>query len=364
MKFAVLLPIAALTAALLTACSSTSTGSAVPLAGAPQIAGAGIERNATASSAIVPQIFVNVQRFQPKLEDWSSHVLAFGGGASGNAAPLSSLKGAFLAVTAQRNLWVGTAVPDRFALYSATGTLLRTVTLGAPAALGSSTGSAAFAIDAQRNFYLVWGQTPSLRDGCMFDGDVVIARYPPSGGKLPTQILDLGSQCVVPIITFDGLGHLYVAEEQIMGGLGPPLTGARIAVYAPGASGSAKPVRSIVVPVDDQDYRYGIYQLAGDAAGDLFMDYQTQLYEFPHDRPTWQHRIMPSVAAQAFAIDGRGNIYVANGFTNPHGTVPRQPAIQVYALGATTPARTIAGNDTQMGARHSSTNFFGMAVVP
>jgi hypothetical protein len=150
----------------------------------------------------------------------------------------------------------------------------------------------------------------------------------------------------ISTMTTDTAGNLYVATG-----------GGTIFIYAPDASGTATPLRTltgVTVPMAG-----GPTQMAVDAAGNLYVAegggyVGTQLVEFG---PTATGSAVPEVLTPStylpigVALDTKGNIYISQSGVNPV-TLSYRSAIYEFAAGAKsgdTPIRSIVGSDTQLG---------------
>jgi hypothetical protein len=362
MKFIRALLLAGINASLLSACQSSATISALPTDtknARVQALGATAER--AGSSALNPQIFVYTQDIYR-----GAHVVEFDAKASGNVAPVRRFAGGFLAVTAAANFWSGPTSGTGFGLHTPAGKLVDRVRLQAPPDTAGFFGG--FATDRDGNAYVAWGTPPAYPDYCRLDGgDVILSEYAAkSRWERTTRTLDIGPQCSITSIAVDGFGKVYVATQTV--GSGITWGDARILVYAPGAQGSPKPIRSITVPGTGTGVavsHYGIYQIVANGAGDLFMDEEGSLYEYSHEHPMRRQRILDSApSANAFAVGPQGHIYIAGYVPNPENPKLQALGVEEFALGSTSPIRTIAGSRTHIQDEGGASYLWAVAVVP
>ncbi|HTA38588.1 MAG TPA: hypothetical protein VK760_05910, partial [Candidatus Acidoferrales bacterium] len=287
---------------------------------------------AQAPAVAAPKIFVAVPDLSSPQSPKGSRLLEFGANASGNVAPSLRVPGFVSVANAnrQREFLASRQIGQHMetGIYSSQGVLLRAV----PSGNGLFVG-----MDARRNsFFVKPDGTQSPYAPCNFAGGVTLTEYAAGNESRPLRSLELGTQCVIPAVAFDGLGRTYVAQE-LWDERG--LVTTTIAVYPAGASGSTKPIRTIGVPVDGDGAGYGIYQLAGDASGNLFMNCYGGLYEYPQGRRPWQRVLPRSVAVASFALDSHDNVYalVLDSYKGKNPSFTFTLTIQEFARGSTTP---------------------------
>jgi hypothetical protein len=152
------------------------------------------------------------------------------------------------------------------------------------------------------------------------DGKTYIAVYAP-GRATPVRTIVRGITSPGSL-AFDSSGNLYVSNGDLPGEVA-------ILVYKPGAS---SPFRRIT-----EGLTGGVGALIFDHRGNLYTD-SYYVLEYPRDGVTPMRTIRDGVnAPNDIALDGAGNLYVANGNT---------PSVTVYAPGKTTPFRTTTDGAT------------------
>ncbi len=231
------------------------------------------------------------------------------------------------------------------------------ITVYAPGASGNATptativggntrlaGPTGIALDGAGNIYVtnLFGGGSGSGAG---NGSITVYAPGASGNATPTATIAGGSTGLVgPAgIALDGAGNIYVANQFVNS----------ITVYAAGASGNATPMATIGSLSRALDHPVGI---ALDGAGNIYVTNLSfggitssiTVYAagaFGNATPTATIMGGPNTGlsnAGGIAVDGAGNIYVANN-TISGGS------ITVYAPGASgdaTPTATIAGGNT------------------
>jgi len=205
---------------------------------------------------------------------------------------------------------------------------------------GSNTGlnfPVGIALDGAGNIYVT---------NAGFPFSITVYAAGASGNATPTAMIAGGNTGLnSPLgIALDGAGNIYVVNQS--GGIGS------ITVYAPGASGNATPTATIAGGNTGLSFPSGI---ARDGAGNIYVanSFSSITVSITVYAAGASGNATPTATIAGgntgldgpagIALDGAGNIYVANNNGN---------SITVYAAGASgnaTPVATIAGGNTGLG---------------
>ena len=240
--------------------------------------------------------------------------------------------------------------------YTSSGSLLAKIVL--PDAVAASAG----ATDLSGNVYLANGGNV-VQDGlqvfpCDFqDLNPEIDEFAPgaSGSAKPIRTILIPSQygfgiCKVPSITVDSKGNLWVVEGAFASrpNFLIPAISFSILEFGPMESGTmATPLRTITIGPNDT-----VTTVVAGAEGDLYVLKDTSIirYGLTGSAPT---NILPGISIGAFALDSRGDIFAEVAAEG------QQASIEEFQSGITVPNRVISGPNTQLGVAG-----LGITVVP
>jgi hypothetical protein len=248
--------------------------------------------------------------------------------ASGNVAPIRSLLVNYATLLAEGpngDFWLGdTRYTSRLA------TIGRLKAKDLP-----------IAVDSNGHLYSISNERPSCS----------IFEYPADtfGAAIPIREIDFLCPEDGGPVTVDGNGNIFASINGAPGSNPPD----EVFEYAPyTGSGYVPPIRTIAFPT-----WYSLGWLDTDAAGNLYADEFTgslspryNMYKFAPGETTGQHVLSGIPLTGPFASDDAGDLYVA------HFGYPGNDWIQVFAPGASTPARAIRGAATGIKA------IYGLAI--
>ncbi|HKE36546.1 MAG TPA: hypothetical protein VKB39_03890 [Candidatus Baltobacteraceae bacterium] len=192
--------------------------------------------------------------------------------------------------------------------------------------LSGTKGPTAIALDSNGTLYVsnAGGGTKNYRG--------FIGIYPPGSTKPARTIAGSSTSGIhIPVaLTVDAAGKLYVGNLAEGFRSTSDYPGNYVTVFAPGGS---TPSYLIEVNAPERLILDGSGNLFVGSAKSYFTSYgPATIVEYPSGSVTASRQIALKAPTYAFALDGTGNLYVADESTN---------AVDVYAPGATKPSRSI-----------------------
>lgn len=226
--------------------------------------------------------------------------------------------------------------------------------------LGTNVTPEGVAVDASGNLYVGIDTNTG--------GEVLVFA---SGATSPSKTITLPNpgnpnSNQIQSMTIDSLGNLYVAGSTAAGTSGVTSSVASIFVYAPGATGTTAPLRTIsgaATSLVPGPAGFGIEELAMDSKDNLYVAQGGSVnvgtvVMFPTGA---NGNIAPTLITSStysptgVALDAQDNIYISQGSVDgptTTGGIPKYPAsIFVFAKGSVAgaaPTRTITGTGTNM----------------
>jgi hypothetical protein len=190
----------------------------------------------------------------------------------------------------------------------------------------------------------------------------IVAQYSITGTSAHLdRTFSIGAPCFISAVAVDQDDVLYVGSEQLQD---QTWSHPKVHEFSVAGATFGNPLR--VLPLTgtgtwDPLVPSGLYQLACDAAGDLYAVVAGRIYEFTKQSPVLAKPVLPQISADALAVGPVGNLYVG---TYVGGGSREQAAVQVYSANGFRLTRTISGPETKLGTTRSNVSLFRLFVTP